>query len=196
MFTASTHFDSKSISLQYSLNQKMSSTTNSMQTTTSITAIFDTTLERAFKSPMLCDVTKVHTGYGITPKVTHCTEDETWGKPGGSRKVFMAKTLTFKGGESSLDKVLERKENEYWKIEISDFKTWSMGFEKFQGEWFTTQLQEGKILVRYKYTMFSNSVLFYPFHWLFTKIIWRNYMRHALENVRKLAMEEAPYLHE
>lgn len=167
-----------------------------MQTKTEITAIFDTTLERAFKSPMLCDITKVHSGYGVTPKVTHCTEDENWGKVGGSRKVFMEKTVTFKGGESSLDKVLERKENQYWKIEICDFKFWCYGFEKFQGEWITTQQQDGKIEVRYIYTMFSNSVIFYPFHWLFTKIVWRNYMRHALENIRQLAMDKSPYLHE
>ncbi len=167
-----------------------------MQTSTEITTIFETTLERAFKSPMLCDVTKIHTGYGITPRVTHCTEDEHWGKVGGSRKIFMAKGPAFKGGESSLDKVLERKENEYWKIEISDFKTWSMGFEKFQGEWFTTQLQDGRIQVRYKYTMFSNSSVFYPFHWLFTKLVWRNYMRHVLENIRKLTIAGVPYLHE
>lgn len=167
-----------------------------MQTTTEITTIFETTLERAFKTPMLCDVTKVHTGHGITPKVTHCTEDESWGKVGGSRKVFMAKTPTFKGGESSLDKVLARDENKYWKIEISDFKAWSMGFNKFQGEWFTTQLQDGKIQVRYRYTMFSNSIIFYPFHWLFTKLVWRNYIKHVLENIRKLAIDKAPYLHE
>lgn len=167
-----------------------------MQTTTEISSIFHTTLERAFKSPMLCDITKVHTGYSVTPRATHCTEDETWGKVGGSRKIFMAKSLFFKGGESSLDKVLERKENEYWKIEICDFKMWSMGFEKFQGEWFTTPIGEGKVLVRYRYTMFSNSKVFYPFHWLFTKTIWRNYMWHVLENIRQLTLEEAPYLQE
>jgi hypothetical protein len=167
-----------------------------MQTTTELTTIFNTTLERAFKTPMLCDITKIHTGHGVTPRVTHCTEDETWGKPGGSRKVFMAKTLTFKGGESSLDKILERKENEYWKIEISDFKSPSMGFKKFQGEWFTKQLADGSVEVRYKYTMFSDSKVFYPFHLLFTKVIWKNYMRNVIENIRMLAISEAKYLHE
>ena len=142
---------------------------------------------------MLCDVTKIHTGYSVTPRVTHCTEDETWGKKGGTRKIFMAKTSSFKGGEASLDKVLERKENEYWKIEISDFKMPSMGFEKFQGEWFTKQLKVGEVEVLYKYTMFSRSLLLYPFHLLFTKIIWKNYMGHVLENVKKLAISEAPY---
>ncbi|HEX5624421.1 MAG TPA: hypothetical protein VFX48_00275, partial [Saprospiraceae bacterium] len=166
-----------------------------MQSTTEIKTIFHTSLERAFKSPMLCDITKIHTGHGITPRVTHCTEDDNWGKVGGSRKVFMAKTPAFKGGESSLDKVLERKENEYWKIEISDFKSWSMGFEKFHGEWSTRPIEEGKVEVRYRYTLFSNSILFYPFHWLFTKLVWRNYMKQVMENVRSLAMSDAAYLH-
>ena len=40
----------------------------------------------------------------------------------------MARTPSFKGGEASLDKILEREENKYGKIEISDFNTWSMGF--------------------------------------------------------------------
>ena len=33
----------------------------------------------------------------------------------------MARTPSFKGGEASLDKILEREENKYGKIEISDF---------------------------------------------------------------------------
>lgn len=166
-----------------------------MRTTTEITSVYRTTLERAFKTPMLCDVTKIHTGSGVTPRVTHCTDDASWGRVGGSRKVHMVKTPMFKGGEASLDMVLERKENAYWKIEVSDFKTWSMGFTKFQGEWFTDQLADGKVNVRYRYTLFSNSVWFYPLHWLFTKVIWRNYMKHVLENIRELTEKQAPYLH-
>jgi hypothetical protein len=168
---------------------------NFMQTTTEITAVFETTLERAFKSPMLCDVTKVHTGYGPAPKVTHCTEDESWGKVGGSRKVFSEKSLFYKGGEPLLDTVLERIENKYWKIEVGDFKFWMLGFEKFQGEWFTSQLPGNKVQIRYRYTMFSNSTLLYPFQWVFTKVIWRNYMKHVLENIRQLVRNNEPYLH-
>ncbi|MBK7669746.1 MAG: hypothetical protein IPJ32_21930 [Sphingobacteriaceae bacterium] len=166
-----------------------------MQTTTKITATFDTTLERAFKSPMLCDITKVHTGYGITPKVTHCTEDEVGERLAVAEKSRSWKTLTVKAGETSLDKVLEREENHYWKIEICEFSSPMFGFEKFQGEWITTQLPNGKIEIIYIYTLFSNSLLLYPFHFLFTKLVWRNYMKHVLENVRKLAMDKAPYLH-
>lgn len=166
----------------------------SCKTTTAIRVEVETTLERAFKTPMLCDVTRIHTGYGLTPRVTHCEEDSTWGQIGGSRKIFMAKNIAFKGGEASLDKVLDRIEYQYWKIEISDFKTTSMGFEKFQGEWFTSELHNGNIEIIYKYTMFSKNLIFYPFHWFFTKVIWRNYMKHVMENILKLIREEAPYL--
>ena len=57
-------------------------------------AIYKCSLERAFKTPMLCDVSKIHTGYGVMPKVTHATEDEDWGKPGSSKKIFAAKSLS------------------------------------------------------------------------------------------------------
>ncbi|MBK8700763.1 MAG: hypothetical protein IPN29_14970 [Saprospiraceae bacterium] len=100
-----------------------------MKSTVTLTTIFNCSLERAFKTPMLCNVSKVHTGYGIMPKVTHCTEDENWGRPGYGKKVFVAKSPTFGGGEASTDKVLERMENQYWKIEVSDFKSWMLGLQ-------------------------------------------------------------------
>ena len=67
-----------------------------MQTKIKVTAIYNCSLERAFKTPILCDVSKVHTGFGIMPKVTHCTEDENWGKPGFDKKVYAAKSFTQK----------------------------------------------------------------------------------------------------
>jgi hypothetical protein len=66
--------------------------------TVSITTVYTCSLERAFKTPILCDVSKIHTGYGIMPKVTHCTDDEHWGKPGNSKKIFVAPSLLQKGG--------------------------------------------------------------------------------------------------
>ena len=105
-----------------------------MTTTVSVKVIFNCSLERAFKTPMLCDISKVHTGFGIMPRATHCIEDDNWGKPGYSKKVFVAKSLTQKGGFASVDKVIERIENKYWKIEVSEFQTWMLGFFKFVGE--------------------------------------------------------------
>ena len=160
---------------------------------TSLSTIYNCSLERAFKTPMLCDVSKVHTGFGIMPKVTHCTEDENWGKPGFSKKVFAAKSLTQKGGWASVDKVIERRENQYWKIEVSQFQAWMLGFTKFVGEWETKELEPNKIEVIYTYSMHSESPIFYPLNWLFTQTFWNLYMKQVLENIRKMIDENEPY---
>jgi hypothetical protein len=166
-----------------------------MQTKIKITTIFNTTLQRAFKTPMLCDVSKVHTGYGIMPKVTHCTNDEHWGQPGFSKKIFVAKSFSQKGGWASVDKVIERMENKYWKIEVGEFQSWMLGFSKFVGEWQTTEIEKDKILVEYTYTLHSNLILLYPLNWLFAKIFWKTYMKRVLENVRQIAYNNEPYLY-
>lgn len=167
-----------------------------MQTKVKVSTIYHCSLERAFKTPMLCDVSKVHTGYGIMPKVTHCTDDEHWGKPGYCKKVFVAKSLSQKGGWASVDKVIERIENKYWKIEVSDFKSWMLGFTRFEGEWQTTELEPNKILVEYTYTLYSNVTLLYPLNWLFTNTFWKAYMKRVLENIRQMAYTNEPYLYE
>lgn len=167
-----------------------------MTTTVTVSTIYNCSLERAFKTPMLCDISKVHTGFLIMPKVTHCTEDENWGKPGYSKKVFMSKSPAFKGGEASTDTVIERVENKYWKIEVANFKMKMLGFSKFVGEWTTTELEPNKIEIVYTYTMHSDIAMLYPLNWLFTKTFWRIYMKRVLENIRKLAYNNEPYQYE
>jgi hypothetical protein len=166
-----------------------------MQTRIKVTTIYNCTLERAFKTPMLCDVAKVHTGFGIMPKVTHCTDDENWGQPGFTKKVFVAKSLTQKGGFASVDKIIERKENKYWKFEVSDFQSAMLGFSRFVGEWQTTEIDSNKILVEYSYTLHSGITLLYPINWLFANIFWKIYMKRVLENVRQMAYNNEPYLY-
>lgn len=144
---------------------------------------------------MLCPVSKVHTGYGFMPKVTHATNDEYWGQPGSSKKIFAAKSLIQKGGFVSVDTLIERIENQYWKIEVSQFQTWMLGFSKFVGEWQTTEIEPNKILVEYTYTLHSDIALLYPLNWLFAKIFWKTYMNHVLENVRQMAYHNEPYTH-
>jgi len=161
-----------------------------------VSTIYECSLERAFKTPMLCDVSKAHTGFGIMPNVTHVTNDENWGKPGSSKKVFAAKSFSQKGGFASVDHVLERKENQYWKIQVDDFQSWMLGFYKFVGEWETTELEPNKIMVEYTYALHSNIPLLYPLNWLFAKTFWRTYMKRVLENVRNMAYHNEPYLYE
>lgn len=166
-----------------------------MKSKIKVTTLYNSTLERAFKTPMLCDVSKVHTGYGIMPSVTHCTDDEGWGQPGSSKKIVVAKSISQKGGWASVDNVVERINNKYWKIEVNNFQTWMLGFTSFTGEWQTTEIDKDKILVEYTYTLNSNSTLLYPINWIFAKIFWRVYMKRVLENIRQMINNNEPYLY-
>jgi len=167
-----------------------------MQTKIKVITTYNCSLERAFKTPILCDVSKIHTGYGVMPKVTHCTGDENWGKPSSSKKVYVAKSLTQKGGFASIDKILERNENSYWKIQVDEFQSWMLGFTKFVGEWQTTAIEQNNIQIIYTYTLHSSNALLYPVNWLFAKTFWKAYMKRVIENVRQLAYTNEPYLYE
>jgi hypothetical protein len=158
-----------------------------------VSTTYKCSLERAFKTPFLCDVSKVHTGYGLMPKVTHCMEDENWGQVGSSKKVYAAKSLTQKGGFASVDRIFERIENSYWKIQVDDFQSWMLGFYRFVGEWKTTEIEPTNILVEYTYTLHSDNLLFYPLNLLFAKTFWKTYMKRVLENVRQLAYDKESY---
>ena len=160
---------------------------------TKASSIFECSLERAFKTPMLCDITKVHTGYGVMPRVTHTTNDENWGSVGSSKKIYLAKSFFQKGGFASVDRIIKRVENEYWIIQVDEFQFWMFGFYKFVGEWKTTRMEEGKILVEYSYLLYSKNPVFYPFNWIFAKTFWTIYMKRVLENIRNMAYDEEPY---
>lgn len=163
---------------------------------TQVNDIYHCSLERAFKTPMLCDVSKVHTGLGVMPKITHVSDDENWGKPGYSKKVYAAKSLTQKGGWVSNDTVLERIENVYWKIQVDNFQSWMLGFYKFVGEWKTTEIKPYEIAIEYTYTLHAKSPLLYPFQWLFVKAFWRKYMKQVLNNIQKIVNDEEEYLYQ
>lgn len=167
-----------------------------MQTKVKVTTIYNCSLERAFKSPMLCDVTKVHTGMGLMPKIVSTSGDKDWGKIGSTKKVYAAKSPTQKGGYVSMDKIVERIENKFWKIEVYDFQSWMLGFYKFVGEWSTTEIKKDQIRIDYTYTLFANGILLFPFQWLFGKLFWKIYMKQVLENIRQLTLNKEPYQYE
>ena len=56
-----------------------------------------------------------------------------------------------------MDKVIERKENQYWIIQVDNFQTWVLSFYKFVGEWKTTQLGVDEILIEYSWELWSCS---------------------------------------
>ena len=164
-----------------------------MTTKITVTTIYNCSIERAFKTPLLCDVSKVHTGYGIMPSITHSSDDDNWGQVGSTKKVHAAKSLTQKGGFASVDKALERTENKYWKFEVSDFQSWMLGFSRFVGEWKSTEIEPNKILIEYTYTLHSEIALLYPLNWLFANTFWKTYMKRVLKNVRQMTISNEPY---
>ncbi|MFT4644752.1 MAG: hypothetical protein ACI8ZX_001159 [Planctomycetota bacterium] len=99
---------------------------------------------------MFCDISKVYTGFGVIPKVTQATNDKDWGEPNSSKKVFVSKILTQKGGFVSIDHIIERIENGYWK---------------------TTEIKPNEILVEYTYHHYSNNFILFPFNCFFAKKI-------------------------
>jgi hypothetical protein len=104
-----------------------------MQTKVKVSTIYNFSMQQAFKTHLLCDIAKVHTGFGIMPNVTHCTNDQNWGQGNSSKKVYALKSLTLKGGFYSVDSILERIENKYWKFEVSNFQSYILGFSRFTG---------------------------------------------------------------
>ncbi|MEN9303758.1 MAG: hypothetical protein RL264_2187 [Bacteroidota bacterium] len=157
---------------------------------------YNCSLERAFKAPILCDVTKVHTGFGLMPRVTKSTDDEDWGKVGAIKTIHAAKSLTFKGGIVSTDEILERIENKYWKLEVGNFKAWMLNIWKFTFEWTTYEISPNKIQINYDYTIHGKGVLFIPFQWMFAHLFYKRYMKHVLENIREMAEGNEPFLYE
>lgn len=163
-----------------------------MFTKVSVSTTYSCSLERAFKTPMLIDVSRVHTGMGVMPAITHSSDDEGWGVPGCTKKVYATKSIASKAGYASMDKVLERIENEYWKIEVSDFQSWMLGFFKFEGEWRTTELSPNTIQIDYTYRQYFKMPFLYPLNWMFTNLFWKKYMKQVLENIRIIAESDEP----
>ncbi len=159
----------------------------------SVSAVYNCSLERAFKAPILCDVTKVHTGMGLMPRIVGTSDDKGWGKSGSTKKVYAAKSITQNGGYVAMDKVIERIENKCWKIEVTDFQSWLLGFHKFSGTWNTTEIKKNKIRIDYDYLLHSNNPSFYPLNWLFAKLFWKKYMKQVVENIRNLAEGSEPF---
>lgn len=162
----------------------------------SLSTTYNCSIERAFKAAILCDLSKIHTGLWMMPKVTHATEDEDWGTEGAIKKVHVAKSWTQKGGFASTDKILERVENQYWVIEVGNFQSWILGFEKFVGKWETIELEPNLVKIYYTYYLHAKKGLLRPLQWMFAKLFWKKYMKQVLNNIKILAEGDEPILYD
>lgn len=167
-----------------------------MKTTVEVEATFNCPLERAFKTPILGDATQFLVGYGLVPAVERFTQDRSWGKPGGERIPHSAKSFLSKGREIGVDRIYVRDENKYWKWGVAEFRQWSMGYTELQGELFFKEQAANSVNVRWVYSLYSNSIWAYPFHWLFGNIFWKGQMKIAIQKMKDYAESEALFLYE
>lgn len=161
---------------------------------TTITADFNCSVERAFKAPMLCDILKVHTGYQFMPKAVKVYKDEDWGQAGKSKEVVFAKSIASPSEMVLKDVVLERKENEYWKIEVSNPSGRLLFFSKFIGEW-QVNSKGSSPQITYTYTLVYESGFWTPFAGLFVRLVWKPYMGNVMKNVKRLAESNEVFLY-
>lgn len=161
-----------------------------------ISTIYNCSIEQAFKTPILSDVTKVHTGFLFSPKVVEVRNDEDWGEVGSSKKIFVAKSLFNKEGFAFIDRVLEREEGRYWRIQLDTFQFWILGFDKFVGEWKTCKINDNEVSVEYSYHLHSTKRLYFPLNYLFAHLFWKSYMKIVIENIRQMIAKNEPFLYE
>ncbi len=118
------------------------------------------------------------------------------GKTWRAQSSLLCKQLFLKGGKVGLDRIYNRKENEYWKWGVAEFYQWSMGFTEFQGELFFIETAKEVIKVRWVYTLKSKSRIAYPLHWLFGNIFWKGQMKVGIKNMKKYAESTLGFLYE
>ena len=162
-----------------------------------INDVFDCSLERAFKAPILGDATKFMKGYLFQPPVTGFEDDKTWGQINGIRYPINNGNLLVKKGRMFKDVILERVENKYWKWTIYDFEFKTLFFiSKAIGEWYVEAINENKIEVTYIYTYYSKNRLYCPLTWLLVNIQIRGIMKRAIKGIKEQALSNDPFIYE
>jgi hypothetical protein len=144
---------------------------------------------------MMGDATKILIapfGYQI---VAGFKDDETWGVAGGSRNIIVNGMLFIKPFALGFDQIFVREDNKYWRWGVSRFGPAGIVFSHNNGEWWVSELPDGKISVTWTYTWFAANRLSYPLVWLFVKLYWSNVMKTGMKNIKRMAETEAPYVY-
>ncbi len=166
---------------------------SSFPATYMVSCTFNCSLEKAFKTPILGDATKILIGYGQYHIVLGFAKDDTWGIAGGSRVPIYNGTLFTRSGERGIDEIFERNENTYWRWGVKDFG----GFftNRAIGEWFCSDNNNGTISIKWKYTWYSTNFFMRPINWLFVKFYWSNVMKNGMGKIKEMAESDAGYLY-
>ena len=164
--------------------------------TNTVSETFHCTTERAFKTPILGDATRILIGWFGVKLISGFTRDETWGTVGGSRVPIANSFLTVRAGEQGYDQIFVRDENEYWKWGVSKFGSAFFFCTENCGEWWVTGNHNGTVSVKWKYTWFSKNIFMQPLNWLFVKLFWSVVMRNGTTSIKQMAEVEMEYLYD
>jgi len=160
-----------------------------------IHANFKCSIERAFKTPILGDATKMLTGYGVIPACIGFIDDETWGQAGGHRVPITGGNLFTRQGRQAFDLILVREENKYWKWQIDDFEPAMFFASKAQGEWWCSQNTDGTIAVQWDYTLYSRNIFTHPITLVFVKIFWLGMQKMAIRKMKAIAESDITFVY-
>jgi hypothetical protein len=174
----------------------MNNKQRNLYATNTISAVFKCTIDRAFKTPILGDATKILIGPGGFRLVVGFVNDETWGTTGGHRVPVANGFLFLKPREHGFDQIFARDENRYWKWGVSKFDSVFFFFSiENCGEWWVTDNNNGTISATWKYTWFSRNIITHPINWLFVKLVWSRIMKNGMANIKQMAEMETPYIY-
>jgi hypothetical protein len=168
-----------------------------MKVTCQLSAIFNCSIERAFKAPIPGDATKFLNGYLLQPPVTAFKEDQTLGEINGSRLPCTNGNLLLSAGVLFTDQILERVENKYWKWTIFNFIPKGLFFlESATGEWKVSITENHSIQTWYSYTFYNNGFFKFVITWIFCKLQWKGMMKKALKGIKQQAESGEVFIYE
>jgi Polyketide cyclase / dehydrase and lipid transport len=131
----------------------------------------------AFENIVPIDLTAIFTGYGPLPSVTG-TQNQVgaWDTAGQTR------TVHFSDDSSAQERLTKYEHPGYFSYTVSNF-TSLLRFltTSAHGEWWFTVGTLGQTHIKWRYEFEARSVLAVPVLWVITNVLWRNYMRQALQ---------------
>ncbi|MDB5227186.1 MAG: hypothetical protein JWN78_1379 [Bacteroidota bacterium] len=151
--------------------------------------IIHSTIEAAFKMPILGDATKILTYFGI-PFVKGFIHDETWAQVNGTRIPLVPLF-----GRMGTDTVFVRDENHYWKWQVIGFGFSLLFFTYATGEWWCTDNNNGSVSVKWKYSFDYKNKYLRVFTMLYVIFFWKNVMDNGVKKIKEMAESGAEYLY-
>ena len=124
-------------------------------------------------------------GYGL-PAVTGTSVVAPWNTVGQSRRVY------FETGDSARETIIDYREGEYFAYRVEDFTLAAKYVAKYAvGEWWWRE-EQGRTVVRWRYTFVPKNFLVRPFLAFFVRYRWRPYMLAAVARVQQDATPMQP----